>query len=100
VEILSQSADEPLPLNAASIDTVVMTWTLCSIPNTPQALQQMKRVLKAGGHLIFLEHGRAPDARVAAWQTGSQHSGGTLPVDVTLIEISSRLQDFRLWSSR
>ena len=68
VEFLSQSADQPLPLNPASIDTVVVTWTLCSIPNAPEALKQMKRVLKAGGHLIFLEHGRAPDARVAVWQ--------------------------------
>ncbi|MEA2260808.1 MAG: hypothetical protein QOJ51_3633 [Acidobacteriaceae bacterium] len=68
VEFLSQSAEEPLPLADASIDTVVMTWTLCSIPNAPKALQQMKRVLKASGRLIFLEHGRAPDPGVAVWQ--------------------------------
>src|SRR5712692_6431640 len=47
VEFLLQSAEEPLPLASASIDTVVVTWTLCSIPNAPLALQQMKRVLKA-----------------------------------------------------
>jgi ubiquinone/menaquinone biosynthesis C-methylase UbiE len=68
VEFLSQSAEEQLPLASASIDTVVMTWTLCSIPNAPKALQQMKRVLKASGCRIFLEHGRAPDPGVAAWQ--------------------------------
>lgn len=68
VEFLSQSAENPLPLANASIDTVVVTWTLCSIANAPNALQQMKRVLKPSGRLIFLEHGRAPDPGVAAWQ--------------------------------
>jgi ubiquinone/menaquinone biosynthesis C-methylase UbiE len=68
VEFLSQSAEEPLPLPDASIDTVVTTWTLCSIANSPKALREMKRVLKASGRLVFLEHGRAPDANVADWQ--------------------------------
>ena len=68
VEFLSQSAEERLPLADASIDTVVTTWTLCSIPNAPKALQEMKRVLKASGRLIFLEHGRAADSGVADWQ--------------------------------
>jgi ubiquinone/menaquinone biosynthesis C-methylase UbiE len=68
VEFLSQSAEGDLPLSERSIDTVVMTWTLCSIPDPLKALRQMKRVLKAGGRLIFVEHGRAPDSRVAAWQ--------------------------------
>jgi ubiquinone/menaquinone biosynthesis C-methylase UbiE len=68
VEFLSQSAEQRLPLANASIDTIVMTLTLCSIPNAPKALQQMKRVLKASGRLIFLEHGLAPDPDVAVWQ--------------------------------
>jgi len=68
VEFLSQSAEDDLPLSDMSIDTVVMTWTLCSIPDPLKALRQMKRVLKPNGHLIFIEHGRAPDSRVAAWQ--------------------------------
>ena len=68
VEFLSQSAEDDLPLSDMSIDTVVMTWTLCSIPDPLKALRQMKRVLKPNGRLIFIEHGRAPDSRVAAWQ--------------------------------
>ncbi len=68
VEFLAQSAEQPLPLPNASIDTVVVTWTLCSIPDVSPALQQMHRVLKPSGRLIFLEHGRATDPRVVAWQ--------------------------------
>jgi ubiquinone/menaquinone biosynthesis C-methylase UbiE len=68
VEFLFQSAEEPLPLANAGIDTVVVTWTLCSIPNAPAALQEMRRVLKPGGRLIFLEHGLASDPGVVAWQ--------------------------------
>ncbi len=68
VEFLLQSAEDTLPLPDASIDTVVVTWTLCSIPNSLKALEHARRVLKADGHLIFLEHGRAPDPGPAAWQ--------------------------------
>jgi len=68
VELLPQSVEESLPLTTDSIDTAVITWTLCSIPNARPALRQIKRVLKAAGRLIFVEHGRAPDAEVAAWQ--------------------------------
>jgi len=68
VEFLSQSAEDPVPLVDRSIDTVVITWSLCSIANGPRALHQIKRVLRADGRLIFVEHGRAPDPGVAAWQ--------------------------------
>ena len=68
VEFLSQSAEKPLPLADASIDTVVLTWTLCSIADPQTALREMKRVLKASGKLIFVEHGHAPDPDVAVWQ--------------------------------
>ena len=68
VEFLSQSAEETLPLANASVDTIVTTWTMCSIPKPAKALQEMRRVLKANGRLIFLEHGSAPDSGVAAWQ--------------------------------
>lgn len=68
VDFLLQFAEEPLPLADASIDTVVVTWTLCSLASAPQALQQMRRVLRESGRLVFLEHGRAPDSGVVAWQ--------------------------------
>jgi ubiquinone/menaquinone biosynthesis C-methylase UbiE len=52
----------------SSVDTVVLTWTLCSIPNASRALEEMKRVLRAEGRLIFIEYGRAPEAGVGTWQ--------------------------------
>lgn len=68
VEFLTQSAEDPLPLPSTSIDTIVLAWTLCSIPDPARALGQMKRVLKPSGRLLFAEHGLAPDSGVAAWQ--------------------------------
>ena len=68
VDFLSQSAEEPVPLSNASIDTVVVTWTLCSIPNPSRALQQAKRLLKPSGRLIFVEHGRSSDPGIVTWQ--------------------------------
>jgi ubiquinone/menaquinone biosynthesis C-methylase UbiE len=67
VEFLKQSA-ERLPLADCQIDTVVMTWSLCSIPEPSAALQELRRVLKPDGTLIFVEHGLAPDRGVQAWQ--------------------------------
>lgn len=68
VEFLAQSAEERLPLEEQSIDTAVMAWTMCSIPDADAALRQVRRVLKPDGRLLFVEHGRAPDRKVAAWQ--------------------------------
>jgi ubiquinone/menaquinone biosynthesis C-methylase UbiE len=59
---------EAMPIDGQSIDTVVTTWTLCSIPNTAQALREMRRVLKPGGQLLFVEHGLAPEESVQKWQ--------------------------------
>ena len=67
IEFLAASA-EAVPLPDGSVDTVVMTWTLCTIPDPGRALSEMRRVLRGDGRLIFVEHGRAPDLRVARWQ--------------------------------
>src|SRR5882724_10985111 len=66
-EFLEGSA-EALPMEDGSVDTVVTTWTLCSIPDAPRSLREMRRVLSPGGRLLFVEHGRAPDAGVRWWQ--------------------------------
>ena len=59
---------EEIPLEANSVDTVVVTYTLCTIPDTEPALRGMARVLRPGGKLIFCEHGAAPDEDVRRWQ--------------------------------
>jgi len=59
---------EALPLPDSSIDCVVMTYTLCTIPDAAAALAQIRRVLRPGGRLLFCEHGAAPDAEVRRWQ--------------------------------
>jgi len=67
VELIGLPGDE-IPLERDSVDTVLITYTLCSIPETEPALRQMARVLKPGGALIFCEHGAAPDESVRRWQ--------------------------------
>ncbi len=57
-----------IPLEDESVDTVLLTFTLCTIPDWREALQQMRRVLKPEGKLIFCEHGAAPDENVHRWQ--------------------------------
>ena len=59
---------EDIPLDKNSIDTVLVTYTLCSIPDVQKALNEMNRVLRPGGELLFCEHGRAPDERINKWQ--------------------------------
>lgn len=59
---------EEIPLDNNSADTIVLTYTLCTIPDWHKALLQMRRVLKPGGKLLFSEHGEAPDANIKHWQ--------------------------------
>lgn len=67
VRLLEVPAEE-IPLDDDTVDTVLLTYTLCTIPHWEPALAQMRRVLKPGGLLLFSEHGEAPDASVRAWQ--------------------------------
>jgi len=67
VELLQGSATA-IPLANDTIDTVVMTWTLCSIPDPLAALREMRRVLKPNGNLCFVEHGLSPEPSVERWQ--------------------------------
>ncbi len=59
---------ESIPLEPESVDTVLVTYTLCTIPDAIAALEGMRRVLKQSGRLIFCEHGKAPDQAVRRWQ--------------------------------
>jgi SAM-dependent methyltransferase len=65
---LVRASAQDIPFADAAFDAVVMTWTLCSIPNPVAALIEMRRVLKPGGKLLFVEHGLSPDIRIARWQ--------------------------------
>jgi ubiquinone/menaquinone biosynthesis C-methylase UbiE len=65
---LVEGTAEAIPMENQSVDAVVTTWTMCSIPEIQSALQEMRRVLRPGGRLLFVEHGRAPEPGVRWWQ--------------------------------
>ncbi len=68
VERTTLRADGDLPFDAGRFDTIVTTWTLCSIPDAAAALAEMRRVLKPGGRYVFIEHGRSDESSTARWQ--------------------------------
>ncbi len=63
-----EASVEAIPVEDSSVDTVVTTWTLCSVPDGIKALHEMRRVIRKRGRLLFVEHGLAPDPRVRWWQ--------------------------------
>jgi len=67
VELVKGSA-EVIPIEDKTMDTVLTTWTLCSISDVNRALSEMRRVLKPNGRLLFVEHGLSPDDKVRRWQ--------------------------------
>ena len=63
-----EASAESIPCEDRTFDTVVTTWTLCTIPDVAGALREMRRVMKADGQLVFVEHGQSPEERVRKWQ--------------------------------
>jgi ubiquinone/menaquinone biosynthesis C-methylase UbiE len=96
VELLSISG-EALPQADLSIDTVLTTFTLCTIPNVYAALREARRVLKPGGKLVFLEHGLAPEPAVARWQRRLNPLWGALAGGCQLIRDPRALLEDAGW---
>jgi ubiquinone/menaquinone biosynthesis C-methylase UbiE len=100
-ELIDAGAGE-LPFPDATFDTAVVTWVLCSVPDQRLALQEIARVVKPNGHLLFLEHVRSGDPQVAKWQDRirplSNHLAGCNPNRETLAAI--RASQFEVESVR
>ncbi|MBS0408617.1 MAG: class I SAM-dependent methyltransferase [Proteobacteria bacterium] len=102
VDVVEGTA-ESLPFEAGAFDTVVCTFTLCSVHTPPAALAEARRVLKPGGRFLFCEHGLAPDAGVARWQgriepIWKRLAGGchlTRPIGSSVASAGFKLQDLQ-----
>ncbi|WP_166268868.1 class I SAM-dependent methyltransferase [Marinobacter caseinilyticus] len=92
---------EEIPLADASVDTILLTFTLCTIPDWHKALGQMMRVLRPDGQLLFCEHGRSPDTDIEKWQnritpTWKKIAGGchlNRPIAEYLLEAGFELKE-------
>jgi len=100
VELIDLPGEE-IPLGDDTVDSVVVTYTLCTIPDTATALQGIRRVLKPGGRLFYCEHGKAPDAAVRRWQdrlnpTWRRFAGGcnmNRDIPALLVDAGFRIED-------
>ena len=98
VSVVAGRMDRKLPLADASFDTVVSTWTLCTIPDPGAALKEVYRLLKRGGQFLYVEHGLAPDSEVVKWQkrfnglTNKWGGGCNLDRDIEEIIRRSKLE--------
>jgi ubiquinone/menaquinone biosynthesis C-methylase UbiE len=101
---LVEGVAEDLPVPNHSIDTIVSTWTMCTIPDLARALNEMRRVLKADGRLVFVEHGRSTDHRVVRWQDGltpiwKRIGGGchlNRPIDHLILAAGFRIEQLQV----
>ena len=94
---------EDIPMDSDQVDTVVVTYSLCTIPDPIKALREMRRILKPDGSILFCEHGRAADAKVHKWQNridpvwkhiaGGCHSGRDIPALITAAGLSIKDMD-------
>lgn len=89
VHLVAGSAEQ-LPFRDGTFDTVVAVFVLCTIPDAALALAETRRVLVSGGHLLFLEHVRAPDAGVEKWQQRLQPAWGRLACGCVLARDTER----------
>jgi ubiquinone/menaquinone biosynthesis C-methylase UbiE len=102
IELIEGSA-ESLPLPDHQFDTVITTWTMCSIPDLPKALAEVRRVLRPDGKLVFAEHGRAPEPTVMRWQNAltplwKRIGGGchlNRPIDQLIVAAGFRIEGLK-----